>query len=296
MQAVLSQFEKYLQTKKRASPNTVTSYLRDVSVFCNLYDFSDTSDWETITCETVENYLTQLSENGKSPSTIHRVRASVSAFFTFLISQGVVKSNPACGAGVIPLDKKLPQVLTTAEVEKLLSLPMDNSPKNLRDKTMLEILYATGIKAGELIALNVDDVNTQLGFVNCRSSNTQRLIPIYPQAAKLLEAYLQAARPCFLQTAEEYALFLNHSGARITRQGFWKIVKAYAQKAQIKKDITPQMLRHSFALHLFENGADLQSIQEMLGHSDISSTQVYARMLRNNLKEKYNRFHPRAGA
>jgi len=296
MQAVLSQFEGYLQSKKKASPNTVASYLRDVAAFGSLYELSDTADWKSVTCETVERYLIELAERGKSPSTVHRVRASISAFFAFLIYQGAVKVNPACGAGVTPLSKKLPQVLTTAEVEKLLSLPMDASPKNLRDKTMLEILYATGIKAGELIALNVDDVNVQLGFVNCRSLNSQRLIPIYPQAAKLLEAYLQTGRPCFLQTADEHALFLNHSGARITRQGFWKIVKAYAQKAQIKKDITPQMLRHSFALHLFENGADLQSIQEMLGHSSLSSTQIYARILKNNLKEKYNRFHPRAGA
>jgi len=286
MEEYLASFEEYLKGEKCASENTTLSYMRDIRGFTEMCRLAP----DKVTVEAAELYLNGLFSKGRSMATVQRARASMNAFFAFLVQKGVVASNPIRDLKIDSGEKALPQALTTADVEKLLNAPSGNGYKSIRDKAMLELLYATGIKASELIALDVDSIDTRIGFVRCGN----RIIPIYTQAAKLIQHYITNIRPYFRQTTSENALFLNNMGGRMTRQGFWKIVRQYAEAAGIDKPITPQILRHSFALHLFQNGADLKTIQQMLGHSDISTTQVYAKMFKNELKEKYNRYHPLA--
>jgi integrase/recombinase XerD len=220
--------------------------------------------------------------------------ASLKGFFHRLVDTGVLTENPAAHVTAGKIEKKLPQVLTGKEVERLLAQPKCNDMKGYRDKAMLELLYATGIRVTELISLNVTDVNLAGSFIRCESKGKERIIPLYPAAVDALAVYMQNIRPKMIADIDEQALFVNVSGDRMSRQGFWKIVKTYQEKAHIDKDITPHTLRHSFAAHLLENGADLRSIQEMMGHSDISSTQVYAQLVKQNLKSVYNKSHPKA--
>ncbi len=294
MNTLLEQFKNYLTTEKHASDNTVTSYVRDVSAFCTAARLRTEKDCARVKSQQVEEYLHGLEEKGKSRSTVQRSRASLTDFFRSLQKRGVVEINPVKGVRVRAAEPRMPVTLTMGEVEKLLSVPPDPGPKGRRDKAMIELLYATGIKASELIALNVQDVNARMRFIHCRSAKSERTIPIYPEAAKMLQDYIRNARVLMVADPGEPALFLNMAGGRITRQGFWKIIKHYADLAGIQKDITPQVLRHSFALHLFQNGADLHAIQHMLGHTDISTTQIYARLYQNDLQETYQRFHPKA--
>jgi len=245
-----------------------------------------------VTENEVRLFLTRLEEKGRSPATVSRCIASLKAFFSYFNNVGFVGRNPTTGISAATTPKKPPRILTGEEIERLLNKPDSNDPKGCRDKSMFETLYATGIRVSELIALDVTDVNLATGLITCRNGK-ERIIPIYEAAVKAISQYLYIARPKMAAT-EEAALFVNTGGGRMTRQGFWKILKSYVEKAQIEEDITPQMLRNSFAAHLLENGADLRSLQEMLGHADISSTQKYARVVKQQLKDVYHKSHPRA--
>ena len=292
--AYLERFEQYLATEKKASKNTLSSYLRDIRQFGNYLDIHGGVEFCDADAEKLSEYIAWLRAAKKSVATVSRCIASLKNFYGYLLSCGDVEDNPA--SGLVP-DKtvhKLPQILTSKEVELLLEQPETNDMKGYRDKAMLELLYATGIRVSELIALDVTDVNLSAGVIKCRGRDRERMIPLYPAAVRALTEYVEFIRPQMIASPEEKSLFVNVSGDRMSRQGFWKIVKAYQAKAKIDKDITPHTLRHSFAAHLLENGADLRSIQEMLGHADISSTQVYSQLVKKQLKDVYNKAHPRA--
>ena len=291
---ILEEYEAFLIQVKQASENTVCSYMRDLRQFAG-YLQQLNKDILEADHDTVLGYVTYLQEHGKSTATVSRCLASLKSLYAHLISLEQIKDNPVSGIHIEKAEKKLPQILTGKEVELLLDQPKCTDLKGYRDKAMLELLYATGIRVSELINLNISDVNIPGGFIKCGTSSAKtRIIPLYPAAIKALSAYIDDIRPKMLASAEEESLFVNIAGERMSRQGFWKIIKYYQEKAQIEKDITPHTLRHSFAAHLLENGADLHSIQEMLGHSDISSTQVYAQLVKQNLKSVYNKYHPRA--
>ncbi len=240
-------------------------------------------------------YLEHLQEQGKSGSTVSRTLASLKNFYAYAVSSGFLEATPVnAEIRVDRGEKKLPQILTSKEVELLLAQPSPTDPKGFRDKAMLEIMYATGIRVTELIDLNVEDVNLELGIVKCTSARKSRAIPVYPAALRSLTAYMKDVRGSMVAGPSETALFVNVGGARMSRQGFWKILKFYQAKAGIEKDITPHTLRHSFAVHLLENGADLGSLQELMGHSDISSTQMYTHMINQKIKSVYEKCHPKA--
>ena len=289
----ISLYEIYLLEVKNASANTVASYIRDLRQFdkyvCEYLD----CPLDQVSTEQAAGYFSWLTGAGKSSATVTRSLASVKGFYSYLVANGYAESNPAKSVHLAKVEKKLPQILTGREVELLLEQPQCTDPKGFRDKAMLELLYATGIRVSELISLNVEDVNIPAGFIRC-SGDKARMIPLYPAAIRAIQTYLAQIRPSMIADPAETALFVNLSGERMSRQGFWKIIKHYQQTANIQKDITPHTLRHSFAAHLLENGADLRSIQEMLGHSDISSTQIYTQIVRQNLKSVYNKFHPKA--
>jgi len=290
----ITQYEAHLQDVKRVSKNTLSSYMRDLRQFDQYW----VRNTQAMFCQAVgsdlEEYIKWLRRNGKSAATVSRCIASLRSFYQFLVEGGKTSSNPAVHLVPDKAVKKLPQILTSHEVELLLEQPSRIDSKGYRDKAMLEMLYATGIRVSELIGLNVDDVNTTMGVVHGKAWNKERMIPLYPTAVAALEEYISRVRPHMLSKHDEPALFVNMGGERMSRQGFWKIIKQYQEKAQIAKEITPHTLRHSFAAHLLENGADLRSIQEMLGHSDISSTQVYAQLVKKQLKDIYHKAHPRA--
>jgi integrase/recombinase XerD len=239
-------------------------------------------------------YLLQLQKKGRATSTISRNLASIRSFYQYLYKKKVIDIDPTTELESPKVEKKLPQILSTQEVELLLDQPKCLDLKGIRDKAMLELLYATGIRVSELISLNLNDINLDLGYLICNKGSRERTIPIGSISITAVHEYLNKSRKFLLQDADDEALFVNINGRRLTRQGFWKIIKHYKNQANINKDITPHTLRHSFAAHLLENGADLRSIQEMLGHSDISSTQIYAQMAKNKIKEIYKRTHPRA--
>ena len=290
----LEKFEQYLTDVKKASANTLASYMRDVRQLSDYVAAHDLPGLDSLDDEELAAYIAWLRHNGKSPATVSRCIASLKSFYSLLLTQGVVDHNPA--AGLVPEKsvQKLPQILTSKEVELLLEQPECTDMKGYRDRAMLELLYATGIRVSELISLDVSDVNIPAGFIRCRSKDKERMIPLYPAAIKALSEYVEFIRPQMIASPDEQSLFVNISGERMSRQGFWKIIKTYQKKAGIEKDITPHTLRHSFAAHLLENGADLRSIQEMLGHADISSTQVYSHIVKKQLKDVYNKAHPRA--
>ena len=243
---------------------------------------------------TVIAYLLHLQKKGRATSTISRNLASIRSFCQCLTKNDIIKQDPTEQLESPKVEKKLPQILSTKEVELLLEQPKCDDLKGYRDKAMLELLYATGIRVSELICLDVDDVNTDMGFIRCTKGSKERMVPLGSISINALNEYLTKSRKYLIQKKDEKALFVNVNGKRLTRQGFWKIIKQYKNQAKINKDITPHTLRHSFAAHLLENGADLRSIQEMLGHSDISSTQIYAQIAKNRIKEVYKKTHPRA--
>ena len=290
----LEKFEQYLTDVKKASANTLASYMRDVRQLSDYVAAHDLPGLDSLDDEELAAYIAWLRHNGKSPATVSRCIASLKSFYSLLLSQGVVDHNPAAGLVPEKAVQKLPQILTSKEVELLLEQPECTDMKGYRDRAMLELLYATGIRVSELISLDVSDVNIPAGFIRCRSKDKERMIPLYPAAIKALSEYVEFIRPQMIASPDEQSLFVNISGERMSRQGFWKIIKHYQEKAGIEKDITPHTLRHSFAVHLLENGADLRSIQEMLGHADISSTQVYSHIVKKQLKDVYNKAHPRA--
>ena len=293
MSELLTVYEDYLKTEKHASANTVSSYVRDVHQFAQSMEDSGVSLTEVLPKD-VEGFTKSLVRKGKSPATVTRSVASIKSFYNCLIALGKVDRNPAKGVAPAKVERKLPQVLTGKEVELFLEQPDCTDLKGYRDRAMLELLYATGIRVSELIDLDLDDLNLPGGVLKCYSKRKERIIPLYQTAIRALSEYVHNVRPQLVEDVEETALFVNMDGERMSRQGFWKLIKYYQEKAGIQKDITPHTLRHSFAAHLLENGADLRSIQEMLGHADISSTQIYSKLLNQKLKDVYLKAHPRA--
>ncbi len=287
-------FEKYLREEKKASANTLSSYLRDIRQFGEYLDSHTDTDIVSATEDELSKYINWLKGNGKSVSTVSRCIASLKCFYSYFCLKQIISENPS--TKLVP-DKgvhKLPQILTSKEVELLLEQPECTDAKGYRDRAMLELLYATGIRVTELINLNITDINLSAGIIRCHSRDKERFIPMYAKAIKALSEYVSMVRPQMIAMPDEQALFVNVNGERMSRQGFWKIIKYYQKKANIDKDITPHTLRHSFAAHLLENGADIHAIQEMLGHADISSTQVYSQLVKKQLKDVYNKAHPRA--
>ena len=287
-------FKDYLTNVKKASSNTLSSYLRDIRQFGEYLDSHETVGYTEANEEVLNRYISRLRGMGKSVATVSRSIASLKCFYAFLILQRIVSENPTGKLVPDKCEQKLPQILTSSEVELLLEQPECTDFKGYRDKAMLELLYATGIRVSELIDLNIGDVNLSAGVIRCHSRNKERFIPMYSAAVKALSEYITLVRPQMISSPEEQSLFVNVSGDRMSRQGFWKIVKYYQKKAGIEKDITPHTLRHSFAAHLLENGADIHAIQEMLGHADISSTHMYSQLVKKQLKDVYNKAHPRA--
>lgn len=288
------QFAVYLKEVKKSSQNTLSSYLRDVRQFGDYLDLHADSDYVHADEEVLSSYVRRLKAAGKSVATVSRSIASLKCFYNFLFEQGVIDKKPT--GQLIPdkTDHKLPQILTSKEVELFLEQPECTDMKGYRDRAMLELLYATGIRVSELIDLDIGDVNISANVIRCRGRDKERVIPLYPTAVRILSEYIDFVRPQMIRAADEQSLFVNVNGERMSRQGFWKIIKSYQKKAKIEKPITPHTLRHSFAAHLLENGADLRSIQEMLGHADISSTQIYSQLVKKQLKDVYNKAHPRA--
>lgn len=293
MSEFLAVYENFLKIEKQASANTVSSYLRDVHQFADAMDMRGVSLTQVLASD-VEDYANSLIKRGKSPATVTRSVASIKSLYACLISKGYLDQNPAKGVTPAKVERKLPQVLTGKEVELFLEQPECTDLKGYRDRAMLELLYATGIRVSELIELNVDDLNLPGGVLKCYSKGKERVIPLYPAAIRALSEYINNVRPQLVDSVDETALFVNMNGERMSRQGFWKLIKYYQEKAGIQKDITPHTLRHSFAAHLLENGADLRSIQEMLGHADISSTQIYSKLVNQKIKDVYKKAHPRA--
>lgn len=293
-QECLQLFENYLKNEKKASANTLSSYLRDIRQFGSYLDLHTDSSIFDADEEEVQDYVNWMKNNGKSVATVSRTIASLKNLYAFLCLRQLLDTNPAARLVTDKSVQKLPQILTSKEVELLLEQPECVDAKGYRDRAMLELLYATGMRVTELIDLNIGDVNLDAGIIRCESRGKERYIPMYPAAIKALGEYIELVRPQMIDLPDEKALFVNISGDRMSRQGFWKIIKFYQKKAKIEKDITPHTLRHSFAAHLLENGADIHSIQEMLGHADISSTQVYSHLVKKQLKDVYNKAHPRA--
>lgn len=288
-----SMFSEYLTNQKANSANTRESYLRDTMFFLEYLSGIGTAPQDADE-EVIQKYVDRLHELKRSPTTISRNLASVRCFYKFLIFRGQLDHNPAKGIKLEKAEKKLPQVLSGEEIELLLAQPDITEPKGCRNKAMLELLYATGIRASELINLNLKDINLRSGVLYCHGSKGVRSIPVYPSAVVSVSDYIYRMRGLITGPESGSALFVNLNGGRLTRQGFWKIVKGYAIEAGITKEITPHTLRHSFALHLLENGASVKDIQTMMGHADISSTQVYVQLLDSHVKQVYNDCHPKA--
>lgn len=289
---LLNMYQQYLIEVKSSSENTLSSYSRDIEQYLHWLEGAGRSP-ESASQIDVDHYIKYLLSLGKSVSTATRSLASLKSFYSFLLREGIVSVNPAKGVALEKVERKLPQVLTSKEVELFLEQPDPRDTKGCRDKAMLELLYATGIRVTELIDLNLEHLNLSAGFLRCVSKKKERIIPLYTTAIRALADYIEHVRPQLIEQPDERALFVNMNGSRMSRQGFWKIIKHYQDQAGIQKEITPHTLRHSFATHLLENGADLRSIQEMLGHADIASTQVYTQVINQRLKDVYNRAHPR---
>lgn len=292
---LIQAYENYLIKVKQASSNTVSSYMRDIRQFSGWLESTAKMEILSVSSEVIQDYLSFLQMSGKSGATVSRTLASLKNFYSYTISSGFLERSPVSSDFHVDRgEKKLPQILSGREVELLLNQPSCTDAKGFRDKAMLEVMYATGIRVSELIDLNVEDVNLDLGIIRCSSAKKSRAIPLYPAALRALTVYVQDIRGAMVSDSSETALFVNVGGARMSRQGFWKILKYYQNKAGIEKDITPHTLRHSFAVHLLENGADLGSLQELMGHCDISSTQLYTHMINQKLKSVYDKCHPKA--
>jgi len=291
---LIGAYENYLSKVKKASANTIASYMRDIRQFAGWLNSEEGKDVVDASQVNISDYLSHMEQEGRSGATVSRSLASLKNFYSYVVSSGFLESTPVMEIHVDRGEKKLPQILTGREIELLLAQPACIDAKGYRDKAMLELMYATGIRVTELIDLNVDDVNLELGVIKCDGAKKSRSIPLYPAALKALTAYLKDIRRSMVADPRETALFVNISGVRMSRQGFWKILKHYQATAGIEKEITPHTLRHSFAVHLLENGADLGSVQELMGHSDISSTQLYTHMLNQKLKSVYAKCHPKA--
>jgi len=294
MKKLILEFTEFLKTEKGASINTITSYERDLRYFSDYLNKLGINKFENVNQTSVMSYVYELQKSNKSSSTISRTIASIRSFYNYFSDKGFMIGNPLKGFESPKVEKHLPDILSINDVETLLKQPDIKTFKGLRDKAMLEVLYATGIRVTELISLRFTDIDLSLGYIKCGDGIKSRIIPIGSKAVSALEMYINEARNSFISEETKHLLFLNTKGGNMTRQGFWKIIKTYTSKAGISSSITPHTLRHSFAAHLLENGADIQAVQEMLGHSDISTTLVYVKMNNNRLKDVYAKSHPRA--
>lgn len=295
MEKHLEEFIYHLAVERALAENTLVSYRTDLNGYILFCRKQGLISLEQADRDTVMSYLYKLQLDGRSPATISRRLAALRSFYRYMIREGKLHTDPTGELDSPKSPQKLPRVLTVEEVDLLLGQPSISEPAGIRDKAMLEVLYATGIRVSELVSLNLEQAHIKNGFIRCfGKGNKERLVPLGDVAARFLEEYLMRGRSKLIRPEGAQALFVNQHGRRLTRQGFWKIIKKYAQKAMIAKEITPHTMRHSFATHLLENGADIRSVQEMLGHADVSTTQIYTHLTRNKLKEIYNRSHPRA--
>ena len=293
MEKTLDGFITYLHNVKKKSENTVLSYNRDLTKFIKYLRTNKITSLDKVEEKDLEKYIKELNDNGFKSATVSRNIASLKAFFHYLNNEGILSNDPTKSLKSPKIEKKIPEILTTDEVFALLEQPSGDSPNEIRDNVILYLLYATGIRVSELINLETSDVNLKTSSILCRDGSKSRTIPYGKKAKDALTRYLEGAREAIVDNKESTILFANCSGQKMSRQGFWKLIKHYAKKAGIESDITTHTLRHSFAAHLVENGADLRSVQEMLGHSDISTTQIYANMSHSHIREVYNRTHPR---
>ena len=293
MEKQIKLFLEFLENDKKLSSNTLQSYKRDITQYQEYID-KNGLNYLKIDNEDIDKYFENLKAMNKKTSTISRNLATIRSFYQFLLRTKKIKKDPTIGVQSPKVEKKVPSILTSKEVELLLEQPKNIDLKGIRDKAMLEFAYATGMRVTEIISLNITDVNLEQSYVVCNAGTKKRNIPLGSISLKALRDYIEKARPILIKDESVKALFVNINGKRLTRQGFWKIVKFYKEQAHITKEITPHVLRHSFATHLLQNGADLKAIQTMLGHSDISSTQVYMQFQNENLKDIYKKAHPRA--
>ena len=293
MEKQIKLFLEFLENDKKLSQNTLQSYKRDITQYQEYID-KNGLNYLKIDNEDIEKYFKALKMLNKKTSTISRNLATIRSFYQFLLRTKKIKVDPTVGVQSPKVEKKVPSILTSKEVELLLEQPKNIDLKGIRDKAMLEFAYATGMRVTEIISLDITDVNIEGSYVVCNTGFKKRNIPLGSISLKALKDYIEKARPILIKDEKVGALFVNVNGKRLTRQGFWKIVKFYKEQAHITKEITPHVLRHSFATHLLQNGADLKAIQTMLGHSDISSTQVYMQFQNENLKDIYKKAHPRA--
>lgn len=294
MRNYLNEFSEYLVSVKHSSKNTVESYIRDIKAFLSYVEINSLNVL-MISSDDVRKYINSLEKAGKSHSTLVRNLASIRCFYEYFMYCSEVLENPTSEIKLEKSETKLPEILTQKEIDILFSQPNVSTLRGCRDKAMLELLYATGLRVTELIDLDVDDVNLQINIVICRSNKSERVVPVYKSAVKAIENYLTNVRNSLVSDKTEKALFVNMNGTRMTRQGFWKILKSYAESGGIDKTITPHTIRHSFATHLLENGAGIKDIKEMLGHSGVSSTQIYSQIIKQKYENSYTKFHPKAG-
>lgn len=293
MEKEINTFITYLHNVKNTSNNTELSYKRDLEKVKQFMASRSIVEAKDVSAKDLSDYVKYLEDNRFAAATVSRNIASLKAFYHFMVEEGLVAEDISEKLKAPRIEKKIPSIMSPDEVVRLLEQPSGDSPKEIRDKAMLELLYATGIRVTELITLKVSDVNMQMSFILCKDRNKERIIPFGAAAKNALARYLDGTREAMLENKSSDVLFANCSGQPMSRQGFWKLIKYYAKRADIKADITPHTLRHSFAAHLVENGADLRSVQEMLGHSDISTTQIYANMNHNHIREVYAKAHPR---
>lgn len=289
----IQRFIEYMRNVRKISKNTELSYERDLRKMSEYLRGQGITNVSDVTATSLNSYILYLEKEGRKPSTISRSIASMKAFFNYLLKESYVKEDVTAGLKSPKIEKKMPSILTKDETVRLLEQPCGDTPKELRDKAMLELLYATGIRVSELIALRMEDINVSMEYITCKDAHKERIIPFGSIAREAVENYLDMGRPSLVKDEECELLFTNCFGSAMSRQGFWKIIKFYGKKAGITSEITPHTLRHSFAAHLVSNGADLKSVQEMLGHSDISTTQIYTQMNQSRLREVYAKAHPR---
>ncbi len=293
MEREVQEFIAYLHNVKQTSRNTELSYKRDLAKVCHFLSVRGISSVAAVKSDDLKDYIKDLEAQKLAAATVSRNIASIKAFFQYLLAKGKISADVSQDLKAPRIEKKVPEILTMDEVAALLEQADGDSPKEIRDKAMLELLYATGIRVTELITLKISDVNISMSFIMCKDAHKERMIPFGNKAKVALARYLDGTRDEMVEDKSSDVLFANCSGKPMSRQGFWKLIKHYAKKAGITADITPHTLRHSFAAHLVENGADLKSVQEMLGHSDISTTQIYANMNHNRIREVYAKAHPR---
>ena len=294
MEEELRYFVAYLENIRKASHNTVMSYHSDLTKMIAYLHGQGMDSVSAVRTTHLNSYVLLLEKDGMAAATISRYIASMKGFFEYLFREHMIEEDPAFTLKPPKVEKKQPGILTIQEMEHLLAQTTEDTPKGCRDKAMLELLYATGMRVSELIHLQITDINLQMGYVICHDSEKERIIPIGNVSRNAILQYMEHSRGFFVKNKKESSLFTNCSGKSMSRQGFWKNLKEYARKAGIEEDITPHTFRHSFAAHLVENGADLRDVQEMLGHSDISTTQIYMEMAAGKVRASYKKAHPRA--